>query len=257
LETPEQRAAARDRARKFLTGDALKNWQPSTDLPTVVRVQKLTNATGGRDVTTVSCQLQPVAVLAADGSVGPAPDGGSGPIQAEFTVVPNPDPNRSGYLIQSLPDKLPPGLLLSDAALDEQYYTPQLLYFWDNARQALIPDLRYVPRAGVLVGQQRAYIVRWLIGGASPLVSPVRINVLENTDLPLPNILTEGNRLVVNLSGAFQNADPSKVMSALRWSLQPLYPLSAGPVVLEIASRPLQVDGTAAPYRADNPADAD
>jgi hypothetical protein len=62
---------------------------------------------------------------------------------------------------------------------------------------------------------------------------------------------------VVNLTGAFQGADLGKVMSELRWSLQPAYPLSSGPVVLEVASRPLQVDGSSTPYLPDNPADAE
>ena len=256
LENPEQRATARDRARRFLTDDAAKAWQPGTDRVTVVRVEKLTNATGGRDVTTVVGSLQPVGVLnPGRGEVQPYPDGNPGPVRAEFTVVPNAD--QSGFLIQKLPlDVLPPGLLLSGAALDERYFIPQLIYFWDNGRHQLVPDLRYVPRTGEPASQQRADIVRWLIDGPSELISSVAANIMpEGTDLSLPNVLTQSDRLVVNLTGALQGADLPKVMSQLRWSLQPLYPLAASPVQLEIASRPQQVDGSAGPYLADNPAD--
>jgi hypothetical protein len=235
------------------------SWQPSTDRVTVVRVDRLTNATSGRDVTTVVGNIQPVGVLnPARGDVGPSQDGNSAPVSAEFTVVPH--PAQSGFLIQKLPvDVLPPGLLLSTAALTEQYYIPQLIYFWDNGRRDLVPDLRYVPRAGVPVSQQRADVVRWLIGGPSELISAVAVNIVpDGTDLSLPNVLTESDRLVVNMTGALQGADLAKVMSELRWSLQPLlYPLSAGPIQLEIASRPQPVEGSSTPYLSDNPADVD
>jgi lipoprotein LpqB-like beta-propeller protein len=256
IDTSDLRAAAKDRARKFLTADAAKSWQP-LDQVTVVRVDQVSTATSGRDATTVVAMLQPVGVMTPQhGDVVHDANLPSASVRVEFTVVPNPD--RSGFLINSGPDALPPGLMLSTAALDEQYFTPQVIYFWDNNKHDLIPDLRYVPRAGVPVSQQRAYIVRWLIGGPSELISSVATEVIpEDTNLSLPNVLTESNRLVVNLVGVLQGVDLAKVMSQLRWSLQPGYPLSAPPIQLEIASRPQQVDGSAAPYEADNPADSE
>lgn len=256
LETPELRVAARERARKFLTDGAAKAWQPSTDQVTVVRLEKVTISTSGRDVTTVVGNLQPVGVLnTVRGEVQPYTNGSTAPVRAEFTVVPG--TGTSPLLIEKLPlDVLPPGLLLSSAALDEKYYIPQLIYFWDNSRRELVPDLRYVPRTGLPASQQKGDIVTWLIGGPSELISSVAVNIMPNgTQLLGPNVIAEGDKLVVNLTGALQTADLAKVMAQLRWSLSPLYPLDAGPVQLQIASRPQQVDGSGDAYLAANPAD--
>jgi hypothetical protein len=256
LETSEQQTAAGNRARAFLSPDTTKSWQPDVTKVTVVRVESLTNTTVGRDLTTVSCTLLTVGRFdGSRGLVDRSLDVGPAPVTVEFTVVPNAD--RSGFLISKLPDLALSGLVLSTAALDELYFTPQLVYFWDTNRRALVPDLRYVPRAGVPASQQRADIVRWLLGGPSDLISPVAIKIMpDGADLSLPNVLTESDRLVVDMTGAFQAADLGKVMSELRWSLNPLYLLDSGTIELQIASRPQQVDGTAAPYIADNPADA-
>src|SRR5262249_35289632 len=78
----------------------------------------------------------------------------------------------------------------------------------------------------------------------------------DGTQLQLPNLVTESNRLVVNMNNGFLSADQPKVMSQLRWSLQPLYALS-GTVQLQIASLQQKVDGSSTPYIADNPADAE
>lgn len=258
LETSEQQAAATQRARSFLTREAARSWQPvNSSKVTVVRVGNLTNATGGRDVT-VYCTLQPIGLFdGPTGEVVQSPDLDTAPVPAQFTVVPN--DAQSGFLISEIrADPVQSGLVLSTAALDEQYFTPQLIYFWDINHRALVPDLRYVPRAGVPQSQQRADIIRWLIGDPSDLIAPVTsANIIpDGTSLPLPNVVTESDRLVVNLTGVFQAADLGKVMSELRWSLNPLYPLDSGRIELQIASRPQQVDGTAEPYLADNPADA-
>ena len=256
LETPELRVAARERARKFLTDSAAKAWQPDTDQVTVVRLEKVTISTSGRDVTTVVGYLQPVGILnTVRGEVQPYTDGSPAPVRAELTVVPG--TGTSPLLIEKLPlDVLPPGLLLSSAALDEKYYIPQLIYFWDNSRRGLVPDLRYVPRTGLPASQQKGDVVTWLIGGPSELISSVAINIMPGgTQLLGPNVIAEGDKLVVNLTGALQGADLAKVMAQLRWSLSPLYPLDAGPVQLQIASRPQQVDGSGDAYLSANPAD--
>jgi hypothetical protein len=255
LDTSELLNAARDRARAFLTRDAASSWQPVTNQVSVVRVDSVKNVTGGRDLTTVTCQLQLVGTLdPQSGAVRPV-DSPVAPKPVSFGVVPNAD--QSGYLIQSLPvEALPTGLLLSTAALDEQYYLPQVIYFWDNVRHALVPDLRYVPRTGEPSSKQMADVVNWLIRGPSDAVSSVAIKIMpDGVALQLPNLLTEDNRLVVNFTSALQNPDLPRLMSQLRWSLQPLYQLSSGPVQLEIASQVQKVDGSSTTYIADNPAD--
>jgi hypothetical protein len=255
LETPELRGAARERARKFLTGGAGRAWQPSTDQVTVVRVENLTTW----DVTKVVGDLQPVGVLQpARGEVQGYTDGSTAPVRVEFTVVPN--ATQTGYLIDKLPlDLLPPGLLLSSVALEKTYFTPQVIYFWDKDQRALVPDLRYVPRVGVPESQQKAYIVNWLIGDPSELISSVALSIVPSgTQLKIPSVLTEGDRLVVNLTGALgalKAEDLDKVMAQLRWSLQPQSWVTGGSVELQIASRPQRFNHPDDFYRAANPAD--
>src|SRR5262249_21779304 len=150
----------------------------------------LTKSTSGRDVTTVVGYLQPVGVLdAARGEVRQYTDGSTASVRAEFSVVPDPD-HSDLFLIEKLPlDVLPPGLLLITTAL-EDYFTPQLIYFWDKVPQALVPDLRYVPRAGVPDSQQKAYTVNWLIGDPSEQISSVAQSIVPSgTQLKIPNVL--------------------------------------------------------------------
>jgi hypothetical protein len=253
LDTPDYRKDAADRARRFLTPAAARGWQPGEKV-TVVRVTNVSSAVSGPGATVVRQTIRPVGELGPRGDVSPY-GGSTAEVVVEFTVVPNSDPNIP-LLIGQLPGNLPPGLLLSSDALDNnQYYIPQLVYFWDALRQGLVPDLRYVPRTKLTEREQQAAVVNWLIAGPSDLMSSVATSILPTgTTLLGPVVVPDpqSGALVVNFSGSFQGVDLGQVMAALRWSLNPLWTKA---VQLQIASRPQQVDGTSDGYLSANLAD--
>ena len=69
-----------------------------------------------------------------------------------------------------LTDRVPPGLFMSEQAL-QRWFAPHPVYFWDGPNhQALIPDIRYVPL--VLTGiAQATWIVNWVLGNPSPWIN--------------------------------------------------------------------------------------
>jgi Lipoprotein LpqB beta-propeller domain/Sporulation and spore germination len=255
LDTADARRDAAVRARKFLTPPANKRWQPDEQQVTVVRmVGALKEAVAGAGATVVSGSLQRVGVLGPRGDVGPY-GGSTAPVPVAFTVVSSTGDTTVPRLIDQLPAELPPGLVLSSGALDNHFFLPQILYFWDVGRRFLVPDLRYVPKTVLPDSAQKAAVVNWLIGGPSDLVSSVAINVLPNgTTLLGPNVVTDPatGALVVNFSGSFQDVDRDRVMAQLRWSL---LPFGTAPIQLQIASRPQPVDGSSTRYVSANPAD--
>ncbi len=255
LDTTEALNAARERARKFLSRQAAGLWKP-TDVVTVHRIEGLTQSASGAN-SIVSGMLQPVGVLArerglVDPSIGAGPPG-----QVKFTVSQAED--GSGMRISELPPTLLGVLPLATDALDNRYFTPQLIYFWDNRQHWLVPDLRYVPNTGLADSGRLTAIVRWLLAGPSELVNSVSASIFPTgTDLLGPNVVIQGDRVVVPFSAALQSLkgdDIAKVLAELQWSLQPLHKLTGGPVELQIGGQRQQVPGGADAYRAANPAD--
>jgi hypothetical protein len=253
LDTPDLVNAARRRALEFLTPSARATWQPA-DAVTVVRVGPLTSSISGSS-TVVSGTLQPVGTLRPDhGWIEPV--SGTAPAEAQFEVSQAPDGN--GLRISKLPT-LPNGLPLSTTALDNVYFTPQLLYFWDTAKKWLIPDLRYVPKTSLADAARLAAIVKWLLTGPSDLLTSLTSQSLfpGNTDLDVPNVEVKGDTVAVNFSAAFQGVprgEIDKVLAQVRWSLQPLHQLTAGPVELRVSGR-RQDPKDSDLYKRTNPAD--
>ncbi len=259
LESIEQFNAARDRARRFLTKAAADAWRSSVtdEFVTVVRVAGLTPSISGVD-TIVSGTLQPVGSLLGKRGEVDRYTGDQRPARVDFTVTPGPD----GPRISDLPDGLPPGLLLASDALDNKYFTPQVIYFWDNAKRGLVPDLRYVPNTDLVDSARLAAVVNWLLAEPSELISPVALRAAgifpTGTTLLGPYVVIQGDRVVINFSSALQGLPPpalAEVLAQLRWSLQPLHRLTSGPVELQIASRPQQLGNAGDLYRSVNPAD--
>ncbi|OLB64189.1 MAG: hypothetical protein AUI10_12200 [Actinobacteria bacterium 13_2_20CM_2_72_6] len=254
LAEPEQLNKARERARGFLTDEARDAWKRSADdVVTVVRVENLTPAASGAN-TIVSGSLQPIGTFArGTGTVDPY-TGSTAIVPVKFTVV----STAAGLRISELPMVvLQRGLPLAASALDNKYYTPQVIYFWENGRSALVPDLRYVPRTGMAANQRLTAIVKWLLSGPSQLISSVASTIHPSgTDLLGPNADIQGDRVVLNFSAALQTLkgpDLGKLVAQLQWSLQPLHRLSTLPVVLarsdynhDVAAAALSRDQTGA-----------
>jgi hypothetical protein len=253
LDTSDLINAARKRALEFLTPSARVAWQPSTDV-TVVRVGPLASSISGSS-TVVSGTLQSVGTFRPQtGWVEAA----SGNPAAEVKFVVSQAPDGNGLRISDLP-ALPNGLPLSTTALDNTYFTPQLLYFWDSAKKWLIPDLRYVPKTGLADAARLAAIVKWLLLGPSDLIGSLTAQSLfpGSTDLDVPNVEIKGDTVAVNFSPAFQGVprgEIDKVLAQVRWSLQPLHQLTAGPVELRVSGR-RQDTSDSDLYKRTNPAD--
>lgn len=247
---------AQERATEFLTTNARQGWQAGNQI-TVVRLLSGPNRSAGDrpGATFVDVTLEPVGVMQTNGTVG-APAGSTAAKSVRFTVVPNDDPDRSGGLLIDAIDGPPQfaGMLLDSAGLDDMWYHPQLIYFWDTGRRGLVPDLRYVPRVGLTVDAQRTEIVNWVLAGPSDLLSDAVVaNMYNQITLLGPNLVAPQNdRLLINLSAAPQGTPPTDVIDQMRASLGVFY---QGSVLLEFASQAQQADGDGDRYQARNLAD--
>lgn len=193
--------------------------------------------------------VQQVGVLRANGMVAE-------PTASEtaytFTVGPAPtDPGPSGGLYVLDP---PPVLLMTTQALRE-YYEPHTIYFWNTARTALVPDLRYLPLT-VPVERQATEVLGWLIGDPAPWLSSAVVPLPDGTgmlgNVPAPK---DGGRLEVNLSvraGALANdGELDQLFQQIVWSMQGVR-LLRNELELKIQNQSRRV-APAAEHRRSNP----
>jgi len=115
-----------------------------------------------------------------------------------------------------------PGLVLSEDALDDYFYSPQPIYFWDTFNQVLVPDLRYVPLT-VPTDQRANKVIGWLQNGPSRLLGDDAV-----TSLPInisPTVGSRGSTLVIKLSpqaGGKGPDDARRLVYQLQASLNPV-----------------------------------
>jgi len=261
-------SAANQHALNFLTGRARASWPQPNGGPnggiTVVRVEPgfdTTVGNGGNTVVTAS--VTPTGSIQADnrGWVGPPAD--TTPRRLQFTVTPTADASRApGYLISDiqtldLDPNDPPwiGMMLDSSLLDGLLFTRQLIYFWTADRSGLVPDLRYVPKAGVSRELQYTAVVDWVLLGPSDFLhDAVQANLFEGNNIVGPNLTApDSDGLLVNLTNPPpQGLRNDQVMAQLRWSLRQLYDDT---VRLEVNSQPQNVDGSSTEFRHWNLAD--
>ncbi len=160
---------------------------------------------------------QTVGTLADQGFIG----GELGDLTAVGTMVfwvVTEGPSSSKLRVDEISGE-PPGLILSDDAL-ENYYRPQPIYFWDLAGQALVPDLRYVPLT-ITAPLRANRLLRWLVAGPSPW--------LGSSVQPLPQYVTseavppDNDALVVKLTTQAAGDEPERLRRLkfqLQWSLR-------------------------------------
>ncbi|MEE6257283.1 LpqB family beta-propeller domain-containing protein [Plantactinospora sonchi] len=194
-------------------------------------------------------RVQQVGVLRANGSIGE-------PIATEssytFTVGRMPtDPGEAGGLWVLDP---PPVLLMTDEAL-RYYYQEHTIYFWNVNRDALVPDLRYLP-VTVPVQRQATEVLDWLIGGPADWLGTSVVRLPDGTG-PLGNVPApkEGGRLEVNLSvkaGALDtNLELDKLFNQIVWSLK-LNPTLYNELELKIQNQSRKI-AVAEDWRRDHP----
>jgi hypothetical protein len=251
---------ANQRALRFLTASARATWPKPGSGITVVRLDSNMPTSFGGGATLVDVSLKPTGVLGLDGTVGPPGD--TTWRKLRFTVRQTAESGRpGGYLIDAInPVGDSPGLsgmMLDSALLDGELFSPQLIYFWSTDRSGLVPDLRYVPKAGVSREIQYTEVVGWVLQGASDFLrDAVQPNPLAQNSLVVPNVVApDRNGLLVNLANPLpQVLTTDQLMAQLRWSLRPLY---EDTVRLQINSQPQQVEGSNNDFRRANPADQD
>lgn len=197
----------------------------------------------------VKIDVQQVGVLRANGSIG-EPVAAEPSYTFEIGAAPtDPGPGDGLWVL-----KPPPVLLMTVDALDT-YYEVHTIYFWNKNGDALLPDLRYLPRA-VPVERQATEMLDWLIGGPSDWLNSAAARLPDGTgmvgNVPAPK---EGGRLEVNLSvkaGALDTeSELKKLFTQIVWSLRK-NPLLDNELELKIQNQSKMIE-VAADYRGDNP----
>jgi hypothetical protein len=250
---------ASERVQAFLTAAGQQSWPTAGSQITVVRMVGEPTATTGQipGSTYVDVTVQASGILRQDGSVGAAT---GDPRTLRFTVVPIDSSTRRGaWLIDRIeaPAGTPPGgMMLSTSWLDGRSYQPQLVYYWstDNDRRGLVPDLRYVPRAGVSLEIQRTEIVDWVLAGPSDwLRDAVQGSLYNGASIVGPNLVApDQDGLLINLTvPPSQGLTYDDVMAQMRWSLRPIY---LDDVRLQINGQRQRADASS--FRAKNLADS-
>lgn len=210
---------AYQRFNDFIVPDKRLAPQPGNEI-NVIRLDAPPLVTFNNDGTTSITieRVQQVGVLRANGSIGE-------PIATEssytFTVGQAPtEPGEAGGLWVLDP---PPVVLMTDEAL-QQYYREHTIYFWNVNRDALVPDLRYLP-VTVPVQRQATEVLDWLIGGPTDWLGTAVVRLPDGTG-PLGNVPApkEGGRLEVNLSvkaGVLDtDVELDKLFNQIVWSLK-------------------------------------
>ncbi len=214
-------AVANDRAKAFLTDKARQTWRDpeNKENPSLTIVRVLGGPTTGAAVnlrTPVTVEYQVVGTLGVEGFINELRDltavGTVGTMV--FWVVAE---NETNLRVDEISGP-PLGLMLSDQALKE-YYRPQPIYFWDQAGNSLVPDLRYVPLT-ITAPQRANQLLRWLVAGPSPWLSGgvQRMPQYITSDPPQ----SDNGTLVVKLSSEAAGGGPvglSRLRFQLQWSL--------------------------------------
>lgn len=166
----------------------------------------------------VRLRVQQVGVLRADGVLEPS----SSAADSEYRLAVSEVNGATGLFVT----QTPPVMLLSDTAL-LSFYQRRIIYFWNQARTTLVPDVRYLPLS-VPTEQQPNEIIKWLTTGPAPWISGVVEPLPPGTEV-IGNVpASSGQKLQVNLTGQALPPDDDKALDRLRdqlmWSLRPNLP---------------------------------
>lgn len=211
---------AADRVREFLQPAEQASWRPDEQIR-VVRLREepfiSDHLDGGWQV---ELSVLPVGELHPNGYLDVATT--TEPVGYSFRVLTEGlDRAVDGHPRLRIADP-PPYLLLADTALaNPDYFAPHLIYFWDTDHRTLVPDLRWLPKAGEPADQHPWTVFRWLLTGPAPGLA--RTEGLPAGTRHNGTPVWDGNRLVVNVnSAAVEGQDVNDLATQLAWSLLPL-----------------------------------
>jgi Lipoprotein LpqB beta-propeller domain len=211
--------SATDEVKKFMSPDAAATFKPtaSTDIRVVhLEERPLINP----DDPNATLQVRQVGTLNEAGVLRPS---GSLETGTKYTITIGTVDGQAGLFVTKMSQ---PALLLSDTALAE-FYTPRTIYFWNNDKTGLVPDVRYMPTS-VPKEQQPTVILSWLIGGPPEWLQPAVVALPTGTKpLGVVPAVTKGT-MQINLSSQalppdYTSKDPgalTRLQEQLRWSLR-------------------------------------
>ncbi|GGQ64843.1 LpqB family beta-propeller domain-containing protein [Couchioplanes azureus] len=203
------------RVKSFLSPSAAATFKASSEIR-VVRLIDNPLVNPGSDKVTVNART--VGVLGHNGVLDPVPDKGVTPYPLTVKSI----ADQAGFFVTEAPQVL----LLSDTALNN-YFERRPIYFWNQDRTSLVPDVRYLPK-DMPSEQEPQQIIKWLIEGPARWLSDAVEPLPDGTAL-LGNVPAVSNdKLQITLSAQSVPPDQPKALDQLRrqlmWSLRPNLP---------------------------------
>lgn len=208
-------STAAERVRKFIAPADSADFKPQPELKVVRLVDDPLISPGQAQVL---LNVQHVGVLGADGTLrAPAPNE-SDKYTLDVREAPAPPSGTGGWYV-SKPESV---LLLSDAALAE-YYQTRSVYFWNKDNSALVPDLRYLPKA-LPPESQPNEILKWLTAGPSDWLNQA-VQPLPRDTAAIGNVPDVSDGILrINLTAAALPIDDKEALSRLgrqlMWSMR-------------------------------------
>src|SRR5262245_22544591 len=120
-----------NRVKSFLVKDSSQNWQPGQELSVIRILESPPSGTGPTYREDVSYKV--IGTMNSDGTITPRNQTRQ---PFPFRIV----SQGGGWRLENAPQDL----MISEAALKD-YYQREPIYFWDQKKKTLVPDLRYMP----------------------------------------------------------------------------------------------------------------
>jgi hypothetical protein len=216
-------SGAYDRVNAYLPAERRHRAKPVNEVAiNIIRLTeerpRFTDSASGPSLVTI--RVSHVGVLRANGSIG---EPTLTDTEYEFTVGRiESDRGKAGSDVGLYVLDPPPVLLLSADAL-QLYYRERMIYFWNADRTALVPDLRYLPRA-VPTRRQPTELLSWLTGGPADWLVGTAVRLPEGS-APIGNVpaADSGGRMEINLSvkaGELDNeTELEQLFTQIAWSM--------------------------------------
>ena len=202
-------SGALERVQRFLAPAAAREFKPAGEVRVIHLVGNPLVNPGSVDV---QVRARTIGVLTSNGILNPVA------AENDYAFTVSEAAGQAGLFVT----KAPQALLITDDALNK-FYDRRKLYFWNNERTALVPDVRYLPR-DLPSEQEPNEIIKWLINGPSPLLDGAVERLPEDTKLDGNVPAPSDDKLQINLSGQAVPPDDPAALDRLRrqlmWSLR-------------------------------------
>jgi hypothetical protein len=203
-----------NRLKDFMTPAAAGSFKPNTSSLQVIRVVD-TVFPPASDVVKVT--YVQVGTLDEFGQLEPAREAGRVTTEIKVTKL----KDQSGLFVS----KAPSALLLDVEALKSSYLQHPI-YFWNTDYTALVPDVRYLPRA-LPVEQRPTIVLTWLTNGPAGWLSVA--DLAKGTALKGNVPAISDNKLQIHMTTQAvpaENAERAvdRLRRQIQWTLRPLLP---------------------------------